>query len=380
MLYASRLLLASIVAYLTYTGVYASLSLAMPSGGLPWYSSWFGAREAGLIAGLAAGLYGYWRPWSSGPLMAAVLSTASYYAVSRSYSGIILHGSLFAIAIFSSFASEALWFERYGWAGLRVSCGRKCWASSLASQAGLYLGVLGFSYYFYVLVDAVYSYLLSPRGYGLYYELWSLSSTSIVLRSLLFLAVAIAAYTASTRILMPLLYAATASREELLRVYEEYLEREAERVSTHRAWYHQVLAQSTGFAVAFPAAIVAYAASSLASSLLEAVAGGASSLLSAGLSIGVGAAAYYASKSLALSSIAGRISWRLLLYGSLASLAVLAALYFLLSSGATPLGSFRGGALESYLNRLAGRVEETVAKSVESSESLLELVAKILWG
>ncbi len=334
---------------------------------------------------LAVLVYSVLRPYGHVFLVPIAVTVAGYVVSPLTVTRLWLHGLLIGAAFILSALLEKFEVERNGSMRRDLECGVRCVAISIASQATVYAALIGISYYVSVLVESVYASLLTPRGTGLFYEVWSLSASSVLVQSILFFSVVVVIYVFASRVVLPFTYVLVAPRNELDRLVEGYVRREAEAVREKKKWYHVIMTQSIGFAVAFPAALIAYAASLLLPSLplLSGRLGGVDeTALSIAIVAIVGSLAYYAGKRFAMYFLLSIPSWRKAFYAGLFLLAgaalVLVALWG--PSGLAYLTGVDGNETLTAINYRAASIEKTIASSVESSEKLLEIVVKILWG
>ncbi len=377
-----RLAVALVLAYVAYRSLEAILLFIPVPEGLLGSSTGVGLLVAGLVFLLA-----YFRPWGHVFLVPITLLAASYLYTAPQPSRIIVDGAWIVLALGLSAGSEALEAERYGAAETIYLCRAKCVAASFLAEFALYGSILAVSYYAVILFKAVYDALLVPRGTGLFYELWSLSSQSLLVQGLLFFTAIGVMYVVSSKIIAPLLYAMTAPRRELHRLLRDYIAREKQAVLGARKWYHVIIAQSVGYAVALPAALIGYAASFLLPSLVAGLPmpGGLDrNLLVLASVIVTSIVSYYLAKRLFLYLIAGKPNWKIILYTGIALIMImLVVLYLSLGwSGVEKAlaGLLGGNTSTSKVDYMAAEAEKRIADTMASSENLLEIVAKILWG
>ena len=378
-----RLLLGVVLAYIVYNSL-TDLILGLNLEHMLRHHTVLGAVEVSTLFALVIGLIAIWRPWSSASFLVASFILVAASLVSPVHvSRVSLYLILIGVAILASSVSEKYIIEYQGEALRYYKCRSLCLASTVLSQLGYYGSIIAVSYYFSILVSSLYRYVLQPRGAGLFYSLWSLSSTSLLVQGLFLFTVIVIVYLFSSKIVMPFLYALTAPSHELYRLRREYLENESRKILGQKTWYHTIISQSIGFATAFPAAIIGYSASSLAASLLGLRPNSLDQyVVMAGLTLSLGTLAYYVAKRLMLHFMSRRISWRTVLYTSAGLLAGIAVLSWFLG-GVNPLNLFSqqtGENTVAMLDKQAAQIERTVSTTIESSEEILEIAAKMLWG
>jgi len=291
-----------------------------------------------------------------------------------------------------------------GYARRRVLCSRQCVVATVASLLASYTVLATSVFYGSLLVSSLYELVLEPPA-GLPEPLadaWGKARQMLVVRLLVLAVVAYVFYYAAARIIGPLVYALTASPEELAKNTWRLLETEAREVLEMRKWYHRMLRSSLALVGTIPAAVTGYIAVEAVSAVArEGLARGAPwwvDLLARILLVSSASTlSYLAARRLLESMAFARIRWRNLAIASAVGLTAWMLLYiailvargaqlgdalrvFLVNSlrvarGEEPLVSDNTQLLEA-----VDGLEKLLGEGLQQAEYILRLLVKLLWG
>lgn len=291
-----------------------------------------------------------------------------------------------------------------GYARHRVMCSRQCIVATAASLLASYTVLAASVFYGSLLVSSLYELLLEPPA-GLpepLADVWSKAQQMLVVRLLVLAVVAYVLYYAAARIIGPLVYALTASPEELAKNTQQLLEAEAREVLEMKKWYHRMLRSSLALVGTIPAAVTGYIAVEAVSAVArDGLVRGAPwwvDLLARILLVSSASTlSYLAARRLLESMAFARIRWRNLAIASAVGLTAWMLLYIviLVAHGAQP-GDVLRIFLENSLRIARGdeplvsdstqlleaveRLEKLLGEGLQQAEYILRFLAKLLWG